>query len=530
MSTQRRPIGLGAVLLGSAAATVFFGAGTALADDAVSPAGVSSTASSSDVSGVSSGPAVAARGGDTPRRGVAAGDDRDGETRKAPSRKLTAASTALVERSARSARLALTSEVADPAPARPERPSTPVPAPLASVSRQESGRAVDDTVRRLPAVAHDGGVDAALVPLVRAIDDPGQAATQFTRQIVGLTSDVGAVGASLVNNVAVQIAQGFGPSPVVAIPRLVALTIADAAADVSRAFTGTPLNAASAGPFPVNYGVFDVLAYLTPAAVPPGANDPSISVTAQRPLPVILVNGTGMTAAFNWSVGAPVLANAGYKVYTFNYGNRSSYPNFPVQGVNDITVSAQQLSQEVDRVLAETGAPKVILVGYSQGGGILPAYYINVLGGGPKVSQVIGLAPSNHGTDLDYLAYATLLPVIGPLLSFVVGTVAPGALQQTITSPFQEVVYGRGDTRPGVLYTNIVSINDEVVTPYTQQFLSGPNVTNILVQSRQPSFIGGHGSVLVSPTVWSLVLEALAANPAANPQGAPSATATSVAA
>ncbi|WP_422747926.1 esterase/lipase family protein [Mycobacterium sp. WMMD1722] len=358
-------------------------------------------------------------------------------------------------------------------------------------------------------------------PLAEAVRDPGRAATQFTRQGVGLVADGSAVAASLVNNIATQIATGFGPGPVGAIPRSVALSIADAAGDVSRAFTGTPFNAASAGRFPVEYGVFNVLAYLTPAAVPPGANDPSISVSPAHPLPVILVNGTGMTAAFNWSVGAPVLANAGYKVCSFNYGNRSGYPGFPVQGVNDITVSAQQLSQEIDRVLAETGAPKVVLVGYSQGGGILPAYYINVLGGGPKVSQVIGLAPSNHGTDLDYLAYATLLPVIGPLLAFVVGTVAPGALQQTITSPFQEVVYGGGDTRPGVLYTNIVSMNDEVLTPYTRQFLSGPEVTNIVIQSRQPDFIGGHGSVLVNPTVWSLVLEALAANPEANPLQAP---------
>ena len=53
-------------------------------------------------------------------------------------------------------------------------------------------------------------------------------------------------------------------------------------------------------------------------------------------------------------------------------------------------------------MLAETGAPKVILIGHSQGGGILPAYYINNLDGADKVSQLIGIAPSNHGTDASW--------------------------------------------------------------------------------------------------------------------------------
>ena len=79
------------------------------------------------------------------------------------------------------------------------------------------------------------------------------------------------------------------------------------AADISRQVTGTPPTA-SAGPFPVNYGVFNPLAWLNPYAIPPGANDPTITVTPAHPLPIILVNGTTETQAYNWSVGAPVLA------------------------------------------------------------------------------------------------------------------------------------------------------------------------------------------------------------------------------
>lgn len=352
---------------------------------------------------------------------------------------------------------------------------------------------------------------------VPQMGDPAQAAAQFVRQIVGLSVDVGALSASLIHNVATQFAYAIGPEVAGGVPYHVALGLADIAGSVSRILTDTPLNASGTGPFPVNYGVFDVLAYLNPLTVPAGANDPSITVTPSHPLPVILINGTLETQGFQWSVGAPVLANAGYKVFTFNYGNTTPEPRFPFQGIKDIALSAQELASTIDAVLAETGAEKVILVGHSQGGGILPAYYINVLGGADKISQLIGIAPSNHGTDLNYLAYTTVLPLVGPLLSGLLGAFAPALLQQTVSSPFQQLVYGNGDTRPGVLYTNIITVNDEIVTPFSQQLLSGPNVTNIIVQQGQPGFQGGHLGIVVNPVVWTYVLGALSANPEASP-------------
>ena len=107
-----------------------------------------------------------------------------------------------------------------------------------------------------------------------------------------------------------------------------------------------------------------------------------------------MLNGTGATEGDDWSVGAPALADAGYKVFTFNFGNITSDPNFPIQGTGDIPTSARQLAAEVTSVLAQTGAPKVILIGESQGGGALPEYYLNDLGGAAQVSQLIGISPA----------------------------------------------------------------------------------------------------------------------------------------
>jgi Lipase (class 2) len=63
-------------------------------------------------------------------------------------------------------------------------------------------------------------------------------------------------------------------------------------------------------------------------------------------------------------------------------------------------------------VLGETGATKVDIVGWSQGG-MMPRYYINDLGGAAKVSTLVGLAPSNYGTTLD--GVVNLLSGLGSL-------------------------------------------------------------------------------------------------------------------
>ena len=350
---------------------------------------------------------------------------------------------------------------------------------------------------------------------IGAVDVP-----QLGRQATGLISDVGVIAASVVYTVADTFAQAFGPNDFLGVPYALATALANTAAAAGRTLIGAPLDAGEPGRFTVTYGVLNGLAFFNPRQPPPGANDDSIHVTDEHPLPIILLNGTTATQGTNWGVGAPVLANAGYKVYTFNYGNVTGNPNSPIQATADIRDSAEELDDEIDRVLLETGAEKVILIGHSQGGGILPAYYINnVDGGAEKVSQVIGIAPSNHGTDFNGLVGLLNVPVFGPLVVAVSNIIGPAFIQQTVGSDFQEVVYGEQDTDPRVIYTNIITRNDEIVTPYTQQALEGgDNVTNIVLQDRYPGYTAGHLGVVLSPQVWDIVLEELEANPEANPQ------------
>ncbi len=156
-------------------------------------------------------------------------------------------------------------------------------------------------------------------------------------------------------------------------------------------------------------------------------------------------------------------------------------------------------------MLASTGASKVDLVGWSQGG-MMPRYYLENLGGASKVNALIGLAPSNHGTTLSGLAtLAGYFPGALPL----VGALCPACTDQVVGSPFLMNLNAGGDTVAGVKYTVIQSRYDEVVTPYTSAFLTGSNVTNITIQNKCILDLGDHLSMPYDHIVDREVLNAL---------------------
>ncbi|MBD0860655.1 alpha/beta fold hydrolase [Gordonia sp. zg691] len=242
---------------------------------------------------------------------------------------------------------------------------------------------------------------------------------------------------------------------------------------------------------------------------PPGANDPTCKLTKERPNPVVLLNATA-TTQWAYTAGAPYLANRGYCVYTFNYGNITPVPSFPFQGLADIEASAREVSRKIDGIMRRTGAKKVDLVGWSQGGGLLPHYYIDFLGGDKKVDKLIGIAPGNHGSTgnmLTYLRY--FIPPFGPVGYDIFKALFPAFAQQTQYSDLVRKVYGNGDTRPGPHYTTIVTKYDEIATPFTNGFLEGDNVTNILLQEDCPVDLSEHLAIAYSERAWRHVKNAL---------------------
>jgi triacylglycerol esterase/lipase EstA (alpha/beta hydrolase family) len=263
--------------------------------------------------------------------------------------------------------------------------------------------------------------------------------------------------------------------------------------------------AATAQQLPVIYNGVYGLAQASPTASPPGANNWSCQPSVAHPRPVILVHGTFEDMSDNWQALSPLLYNNGYCVFAFNYGSYTGSGALGVYGTDYIENSAQQLAAFVEQVLAATRASQVDLVGHSQGG-MMPRYYLKNLGGAKYVHALVGLAPSNHGTTLDGLfTLASHLPGASALVL----ADCPACQEQQAGSAFLTNLNAIGDTVSGVRYVVIETRNDEVVTPYTSAFLSGPDVQNILLQDQCPLDQGDHLSMAYDHIADADVLTAL---------------------
>ncbi len=261
------------------------------------------------------------------------------------------------------------------------------------------------------------------------------------------------------------------------------------------------LPAAPAGaatyPVPYNFGAGILAATLHPGSSPPGSNDWSCRPTTAHPYPVVLVHGTFGNMTDSWQALSPLLANNGYCVFALDYGGS---PGNQIQATGDIPTSAAQLGAFVDRVLAATGA-----LGHSQGG-MMPRWYMKFLGGDQTVHALVGLAPSNHGTTFNGLAPLARAFPGGPSAF---GAQCQACEQQFVGSSFLEELNAGGDTVPGPVYTVIETKYDNVVTPYTSAFLSGPNVTNITLQDQCASDLVDHLGIIYDAIALHDVLNAL---------------------
>ena len=256
-----------------------------------------------------------------------------------------------------------------------------------------------------------------------------------------------------------------------------------------------------------------------PDVAPPGANNYNCKVR-QGDRPVILVHGTWESAYDNFAMISPELTSAGYCTYTFNYGITNIQSGGGVislipgaNGTGDIPRSGGQLQTFIDSVLSKTGASKVDIVGHSQGG-LLARQYIKFNGGATKVQKLITLGATHHGTTLDGIG--TLGRAINNLgidiLSVAQLPVGVSGIQQVVGSDVINAVNADGDTVPGIDYTIIRTLRDEVTTPSQSTFLTagqGATVNNVTLQNLCPLDQSDHVSMSYSPRAVSLIKRAL---------------------
>jgi triacylglycerol esterase/lipase EstA (alpha/beta hydrolase family) len=236
---------------------------------------------------------------------------------------------------------------------------------------------------------------------------------------------------------------------------------------------------AAAANFPVQPNIVAgaLAAAANPDQSPPGTNNFACKPSTAHPFPVVLIPGTFSVMEDDFGALAPILANAGYCVFSLNYGGT---PGALIQAVGPSATSAQQVAAFVTKVKQATGVAKVDLVGHSQGG-LLGEYYLKVLGGAPNVHSFVGLSPTTHGTTLDGL---TNLASFFPGANNVVGALCAACVDQEKGSAFLAPLDSGPIAQAGVHYTVIETLNEFVVTPVGSSFINESGVTNMYVQSQ----------------------------------------------
>lgn len=261
--------------------------------------------------------------------------------------------------------------------------------------------------------------------------------------------------------------------------RIRLFSLASGALALSAILVGALAGPSAAASFPVQPNIVAgaLAAAGNPDQSPPGTNNFACKPSAEHPYPVVLIPGTFSVMEDDFGALAPTLANAGYCVFSLNYGGT---PGSLIQAIGPAAASAQQVAAFVAKVRQATGVAKVDLVGHSQGG-LLGEYYLKVLGGAPNVHTFVGLSPTTHGTTLDGL---TSLASFFPGANQFLGTLCQACVDQETGSAFLAPLDSGPIAQANVHYTVIETLNETVVTPVGSSFIREPNVTNEFVQSQ----------------------------------------------
>jgi hypothetical protein len=167
----------------------------------------------------------------------------------------------------------------------------------------------------------------------------------------------------------------------------------------------------------------------------------------------------------------------------------------------DVQVAAEYVVNAI-RTMSPRAGRKISIVGHSQGG-MIPRWPLRFWPDTRAlVDDVIGLAPSNHGTET---ANFTCNP-----------DCAPAAHQQAAGSEFITALNSIQETFAGISYTSIYTYTDAVVTPNlnddgSSSLHTGDGaITNVAIQEVCPSDPNDHlGIGTVSNTAYSIALDAL---------------------
>lgn len=209
-------------------------------------------------------------------------------------------------------------------------------------------------------------------------------------------------------------------------------------------------------------------------------------------VPVLLIHGFLGTRGSMYLLERR-LVDDGFIVVSFNIG---------ALNVRDIRRSAFMIHRKIDRILAETPAKKIDILGHSMGG-LIGLYYVKKLGGAARVRRLIMMGTPVNGT------WAALLGVV------TLGLWSTSSWQLLPRSRFLDELH-QGQVPEDVEIHTIAAARDWVV-PLATTRLPGANAMTVPL---------GHSSLVVSEEVYQRLISVLRA-PSPDAEGTPPAPAGS---
>lgn len=219
-----------------------------------------------------------------------------------------------------------------------------------------------------------------------------------------------------------------------------------------------------------------------------------VNLPACKPQPgrnhIFLIHGTLHSSMLSFKALAPRLRKDGHCLYAADYGAFDA--NDPLKARKPVADNAREVGEAIDRVLKQTGQPRIDLLGYSQGG-LIGFYLIRDQGFAGKVRHFTAVAPSVRGTTSE-----------GALRMNQANT-CPACADQFHQSTFIRTFLSKPVTVPTVTYTVVATRDDWIVTPPENQLINEANVRNVMVQDRLNGKTISHVGMVYDPDAVELI-------------------------
>lgn len=208
--------------------------------------------------------------------------------------------------------------------------------------------------------------------------------------------------------------------------------------------------------------------------------------------PIILGSGFAEPAVYMEPLALRLAESGIYDVYIWDN---------PVFGLSGLADAAGSLKSKVEEVRAKYNGRRVDMVTIGTSG-VVARQYIQALGGGDAIDDLVMLAPPNKGSQLADLAATVSL-----------GTCffIPACKDLETSSAFITQLNAPGVNLGDVTYTNIATVYEQTVLPYTNSFMDQTGkVKNVTLQDQCPAILLANLGLGISGVIYTGVEDALA--------------------